>query len=436
MDRTPSRKLAIVIPTAYLSGGVQTWLDYVVPGLGARGWSVTVLAVDGGLHSARKYFEMHPFDKVRVVPSSTGSREGRVRALMRALLSTQPDLVLSVNIADVYEAVARLRKEGMAGLRVAMALHGFNGEFFQDMKIYSQVLDGVVTTNRLGIAAATAIGGIDESRVHYAPCGVEMGELAPFDLAGETLTLLYAGRFDQREKHVLELPKILEALDKKRVLFRLRLAGTGADEAELRAALSPFGGRVEFLGQLDEQNLRATFYKPGAILLITSPSESGPLVAWEAMSCGAVVVTARYLGIGLEGSLRDGVNCLIFPVSDTVSAAAAISKLQNMELLARLAREGHGLVRQKYGQEDSINAWNHALQKGLEQRPRAAAENPVSPIPAGRLDRWFGVAMAETLRSTLRLKFRHTQPGGEWPHSYSRAGGQQFLDRLHILDCA
>jgi len=436
MDRTHNRKLAIVAPSAYLAGGVQTWLDYVVPGLAARGWSVTVLPVHGRSHYAPKYLELHPFDKVCLVPSNTGSREGRVRALMRALQSTQPDLVLSVNIVDVYEAVARLRKKGLAGLRVAMALHGFNGEFFQDMKTYNRVLDGVITTNRLGIAAAAAIGGVDESRIHYAPCGVEMSDLASFDLTGKTLTLLYAGRFDQREKHVLDLPKILEVLDKQRVPFRLRLAGAGPDEAELRSALSGFGERVEFLGQMDEQTLRTTFYEPGTILLITSPSESGPLVAWEAMSCGTVVVTSRYLGIGLEGSLRDEVNCLVFPVSDTDAAAAAIAKLQNMELLARLARAGHELVRRKYGREISINAWSHTLQKVLERSPQASVENPVRPMPAGRLDRWFGVALAETLRSALRLKYRHMEPGGEWPHSYSRADGQAFLERLHALDRA
>jgi glycosyltransferase involved in cell wall biosynthesis len=436
MNRVQNHKLAIVIPSAYLSGGVQTWLDYVVPGLVARGWSVTVMPVHGHLHNAEKYLELHPFDKVRLVANSTGSREGRVRALSHALESTQPDLVLSVNIVDVYEAVARLRKRGLEGMRVAMALHGFNGAFFRDMKIYNQILDGVITTNRLGVAAAAEIGGIDGSRIHYAPCGVEVGNLDAGKLPEGTLNLLYAGRFDQREKHVLDLPGILAELDQRKVPFRLRLAGSGPDETELRSALSCFGERVEFLGQLDEQTLRNDFYKPGAILLITSPSESGPLVAWEAMSCGTVVVTSRYLGIGLEDSLRDGENCFVFPVSDTAAAADAIAKLQDTELLSRMVHEGHELVGRKYGREVSINAWNRALQMVLEQPSQVSVESPVTSMPAGRLDRWFGVTLAETMRSALGLKFRHGEPGGEWPHSYSGPDDQVFLDRLRALDQA
>ena len=434
MEQARQRKLAIAVPSAYLSGGVQTWLDYVVPGLEGQGWVITVMPVQGHLHNAHKYLELHPFDKVRVVTNPTGSREGRVRSLMRALKSIQPDLVMSVNIADVYEAVGRLRQGGFKDLRVAMALHGFNGEFFQDMKVLNQLLDGVITTNRLGVAAAAAIGGMDRARIHYASCGVRIGSPPNIVPTQGPLTLLYSGRFDQREKRILDLPKIFKALDERGASFRIRLAGSGPDEGELRSSLSFFGDRVEFLGQLDEQTLRTMFYQPGAILLITSPSESGPLVAWEAMSCGAVVVTSRYLGIGLEDSLRDGVNCLVFPVSNVGAATDAIAKLQNKELLARLAHAGYELVRRKYGREVSINAWGQALQRILEQPAQAVAEHPVSPVQAGRLDHWFGVALAETLRSAMGLKFRHLEPGGEWPHSYSCAGGQEFIDRLRILD--
>lgn len=433
---TAAQKIAIVIPTAYLTGGVQTWLDYVVPGLAARGWSVTVMPVDGHLHNAAKYLEQHPFDRFHTVTNTTGSREGRARALMGALESVRPDLVLSVNIADVYEAVARLRLRGLVNMRVAMALHGFNGAFFKDMKIFHQVLDGVITTNRLGVAAAEAIGGMDKSRIFYAPCGVVLNSLPEVGLSNTSLMLLYAGRFDQREKHVFDLPKILAALEKKGVQFRLKLAGYGPDEAELRSALCRFGERVQFVGQLDERTLREEFYQPGAILLITSPSESGPLVAWEAMSCGVLVVTSRYLGMGLEGSLRDGENCLVFPVSEADVAADTISKLQDIELPTNLIRAGHKLVSQQYSREASIAAWSQALQGVLNQPLQSPAENPVRPVASGRLDQYFGAALAETLRKVMGIKFRHAEPGGEWPHSYSGVDDEGFVDELRNLDQA
>ena len=40
-----SRTLAIVAPSAYLLGGVQSWLDYLVPGLEFYGWEITIALI-------------------------------------------------------------------------------------------------------------------------------------------------------------------------------------------------------------------------------------------------------------------------------------------------------------------------------------------------------------------------------------------------------
>lgn len=427
-------KIAVVIPTAYPTGGVQTWLDYVVPGVEAAGYTVTVLGVNGHFHDAKKYFAQHPFSDVRLVVNPTGSREGRVRSLICTLKSLRPELVLSVNIIDVYEAVARMRQKGMEGMRVAMALHGFNGEFFHDIKIFNKTLDGVISTNRLGLAAAAAIGGIEKNRIYYASCGVSVGEFQESRLIDLPLTLLYSGRFDQREKRILDLPEILKALEARKIPFRLKLAGTGPDESSLRAALSCFGSRVEFLGQLDEQNLRSEFYQPGAILLITSPSESGPLVAWEAMAGGVAVVTSNYLGIGLEGSLHNEKNCMVFSVSDSEAAADAIARLQSLDLRKRLIRQGYELVKQRYDRAASIAAWQRAFRKILEQPPRPSSAFRVERQISGRLDRYFGASFAETLRRFFQVEFRHRDPGGEWPHSYSTQRDTGLVETLRALD--
>src|SRR4051794_29389363 len=59
-------RLAVVVPSAFLMGGVQTWLDYLVPGLQVSGWHVTVLLVDGFHSDARRYLHQHPFPAVRL----------------------------------------------------------------------------------------------------------------------------------------------------------------------------------------------------------------------------------------------------------------------------------------------------------------------------------------------------------------------------------
>jgi len=425
--------LAIVAPSAYLLGGVQTWLDYLVPGLEARGWTVTVLLVHGAHSDAHAYLRRHPFPRARLVENRSGSREGRVRALEAAIRAAGADVVLVVNIVDAYEAVARLRNPEIGKPKVAMALHGLHPSFYEDIAAFRALIDGVIATNRLATLAAALLGGIADSRAHYAPGGVEIREPVAARETSEDLLLLYAGRFDH-EKNVLDLPSILRALSRRGVRWRLRLAGSGPAEDELRAALAQFGANVEFVGILDEARMRDAFYEPGAIALILSSSETGPLVAWECLANGVAVVSSRFTGIRREGGLRDGETCLTFPVGDTEAAAGAIARLVDPLFRRTLVDAGRRVVKERYSREASIRAWNDALRQVLGARPIselvAVAEAPAS----GRLDRWLGTRRAESVRQMVGLKYPHREAGGEWPHSYGSNANEAFREKLRALD--
>lgn len=426
--------LVIAAPSAYLIGGVQTWLDYLVPGLDSTGWDVTVLLVDGICSDANLYLKHHPFAKTRLVSNPTGSREGRVRSLVKSILAEAPDLVLGVNIADVFSAVARIRRAGDVSLKVAMAIHGLQPCFYRDVAKYKSIIDGVICTNRLAVAAAIQLGGTDSERAHYAPCGVIVPKSPVTSIVDEKLTLLYAGRFDTDEKRVMDLPHILAALDQRKVPYRLRLAGAGPAEEALRNALAKFGDKVEFLGVLNSGSLLRTFYTPGAVLLILSPSETGPLVAWEAMANGVALVTSRFAGIGLEGSLRDGKNCLTFPVGDTEMAANAVAQLEDPSRRLALLTAGYFMVEKRYNREFSIKNWDHGLRQILALQSLPAGTD-TDPIPAaGRLDRTFRIGPAESLRSLFRTRFIHSQSGDEWPHSYSSNEDANFFSELAEID--
>jgi glycosyltransferase involved in cell wall biosynthesis len=417
MTSLSRRDLAVLAPSAYPVGGVQSWLDYLVPGLEARGWRVTVMLVDGARSSAGEYLRHRSFSNVRLVTNRSGSREGRVRALMRAIGSVDPALLLVVNIVDAYEAVRRMRSGG-SSLRIAMSMHGFESCFYEDLANFRNVIDGVVTPNRLAAAAAARISGISEARACYAPCGVPVPALKEPTSLDETLLLLYAGRFDEQEKRVLDLPHILEELDRLRVPYRLRLAGLGPAEQALRSRLAAFGDKVEFVGVLEPERLRSSFYQPGAILVVMSPSETGPMVAWEAMANGVAVVTSRFIGIGMEDGLRDGQNCLVFPVGDARRAAAAIAQLANASLRVALIRSAWELVSLRYSREQSISAWDAALTRVMTLPALPPAASSARERPAGRLDKVFGKAMAETLRGFIGVRYAHLTAGSEWPHSY------------------
>jgi glycosyltransferase involved in cell wall biosynthesis len=425
--------LAIAAPSAYLLGGVQAWLDYLVPGLDSAGWEVTLLLVHGAHSDAHRYLEHHPFPRVHLVTNGSGSREGRVRALGNAIRSSGAGLVLGVNIVDVYEAIARLRRRNGGSPKVAMALHGLNPAFYDDIARWRQSIDAVIATNRLGVAAAVRFGGLPDHRVLYAPCGVVVPDRPRREAPSNELTLLYAGRFAD-EKRVLDLPLILRALGQRKVPCRLRLAGSGPSERDLRAALAEFGPKVEFCGVLDPAQMRESFLRPGAVALILSPSETGPLVAWEAHANGVAVVTSRFSGIGLEGSLRDGETCLTFPVGAAEAAASAIARLVDPALRRTLVEAGYSLVKERYSREVSIHAWRRALEHVLSQPALTGQPGRVRAPVSGRLDRYIGPTVADSLRRLIGLRFQHSEPGGEWPHSYGSDTNERFRRELNALD--
>src|SRR5262245_5653786 len=121
-------------------GGMQTWLDYLLPGLAAKGWRYVLGMTAGRWHDVATYRRAHHGLETIAIENPTGSHEGRIRAIVQAIRHTGPDLVVGVNIPDCYAAVARLRARGDLATRVAMTIHGIQPDLFEDARRYRDVL--------------------------------------------------------------------------------------------------------------------------------------------------------------------------------------------------------------------------------------------------------------------------------------------------------
>lgn len=425
-----------IAPSYYILGGVQVWLDYIVEGLSAMGHDVFVGLTSGRFHDVDRYLSVHPFSNVVSVESVTGTGEGRTRSISRCITKIEPDVVLAVNIADVYPAVARLKKAGMA-IRAVMTLHGIQEDFLEDVRLYKNVLDGVVCTNRL-VGSLLAETEIDKERIKYAPYGVDFvlpHTQRPFS-ANNPLRIAYVGRYDQEQKRVLDIPEIFRQLNAQDVQYTARFAGEGplADELKLAVKAGIDSGIISFLGVLTPEDVANMIYDWADVLLVTSSWETGPIVIWEAMSHGVPVVTSEYVGSIAEGSLFNAINCLMFSVGDCSGAAGHIMALKDSALRRTIIENGYKLVEEKYSKQASINYWSAAINE-LLQLPASNAFYLPKVAPSGRLDRALGVRLAESLRQLARTEFRHKSPGSEWPHSHSGAStSEEFLARAVLSE--
>jgi len=101
--------VVFIAPSAYPLGGVADWLDYTMAGLSGRGWTCRLCLVHGSGHDVDRYLKRHPWKDPMAVFNPTGSREGRIRELGAAIDGCRADVVVSVNLVDVYESVRRGR---------------------------------------------------------------------------------------------------------------------------------------------------------------------------------------------------------------------------------------------------------------------------------------------------------------------------------------
>ncbi|WP_295456008.1 glycosyltransferase family 4 protein [uncultured Thiodictyon sp.] len=411
-----------VAPSAYVLGGLGTWLDYMEPGLRALGWEVLMGLVEGPRHHRpQRYLAKHSHVNWHAIACTTGTQEGRLRAVERAINEFAPDLVATVNLPDALLGAARARRRGRPDLKIAMTVHGIQPDLYDDIRAHRGWLDRVFCTNRLACRLATAFGGVDAARVSHVPYGVDYAGPVLRHSGREPLRIAFVGRLEQDQKRIFDLSPILVELDACGIAYELLIAGSGPDEAALRAALAePLAtGKVRLLGFLSPTELRQQVLERVDALLLTSSWETGPIVIWEAMASGVAVVSSRYIGSGLEAALRHDENALLFPIGDCREAAAQLRRLSQAPALGnRLRAAAFRLIETRYSIPVSVANWDRHL-RALREQPALSATPSIKAQPApGRLDRWLGTGLAEQLRARLGPTGPDGGPGGEWPHSH------------------
>jgi len=387
----------------------------MLPALTARGWSCQLGLTAGRFCDPGSYLTSNSWQNVTIIHNRSGTREGRIRSILGTLKYERPEFLVVINTPDAYIAASRIKKNRP---KVIMALHGIEPQFYRDIETYGAVIDAVVVPSRLALHLVNSITGYPAHRAYRIPAGVDLRNVQ-ITSPVKPLHIVYSGRLAEDAKRVQDIPPILRQLDRWGVDYEMTIAGDGPMREWLQSQLEAVDGKVRFLGTLSKAALFEKVYLPGRVLLITSERETGPLVAWEAMSAGMAVVSSEYTGLRAENVLQHASNSLIFPVGDHPAAAKALQLSQKDELYLAMANSGLQLARESYSIELMSDRWSELLgsltQLTMAEGGRISFDHP----PDGRLARWLGHASAEWLRVATQRSYAHISAGGEWPHSYS-----------------
>ena len=429
-----TRRLLFCTQTAHPRGGLETWLDEIVPFLETRGWEVTVALARGRrFHDPSAYRAAHPrLQRTVEIDGRWGTRESRVLALRGVLREVRPDVVVPVNIADLLEAVAREKLAG-SNVRLVTMLRAQepHGEL-EDLRTYRDFIDLAVGGNRLLRALLARWSGIAEERLRYIPPGSRRkttGERSPKPV--DRIRLGYVGRLDPRDKRVLELIDVIAQLDRDGIAYELTIAGDGPARAELERGLA---GRARLLGNVPVDELYRSVYPNVDVLLLFSEAEAGPQVVWQAMHYGVAPVVSRYRGAAAERILRDRDTALLFDVGDVRGAAAAVAELARDEAaLRRIAAAAERAVDPDYLLDSSFERWLAVFEEALTIESAIGAELPASARAASGIFERLHLPprAAYALRRLLGRAPDANEPGGEWPHHHGvSAAARAGIDAL------
>lgn len=430
-----------VTQTASANGGVERWLDDLSLGLGKKGLRVAVALVDGPrFHHSSQYLNLHP--ALLTLPcyrvqAGSGIALARRRALQKVIKATRPAVIVPVLVHEVL-SVLQASPLQQYQPKVIYPLHENELWAFDAVAKHQEAIDAVISVNQLMLDALQTWADVPASACWHIRGGVECaGQWHRSAHKEAKLRIGYCGNLVQRQKRVLDLIDFCRRMDELEYDYCLSIVGIGGMLPDLKLGLATQidAGRVKVLGRLGRTELYADFYRNIDVLLITSDWETGPLVAWEAMMHGVVVLTSAYLGQRREGVLQDGDTALVFPIGEPQQAAdKLIAFARDGTKLESIGEQGRRFAERRLGVERMVAEWRGAIERVTASSPKRRSPGTPSTWRLGSaLER-----IEDLLRRMLKRPIISGTSHGEWPRYHPGQVTDQdraaFLKRLSALE--
>lgn len=402
-------------------GGIETWLKEMLHAFETGGWDVRMAVAEGKRHNAAgEFLRAFGVREADTIDGRTGTHEGRIAATIEVLRRAKPTVVVPLGLAHVARAVGRL-KGGPDAPRLVLPVHALSAQAVAEALEIEGITDLCVGVNGLFERVLRSEGYARPVRTIENGAPPPLARGASVRTRSEPLRILFAGRFEQETKRVLDVVELAAEIGRRGTPYRLTMVGDGPARGSVEARIRETGveDRVEILGYAPRERLLADLLPAADLLFLPSATEAGPLVPLEAMSRGVVPVVASFPGLEDLSWFRQGETARSFPCGEISRAADVVAELDaNRERLGVMSRAGLELAASR-SWDACEREWVLAVEETLE-RPAArtsVGRSPSTPLAvAGRLEA-LGLprGAAELLRRTLRRYPDFEDGWGEWP---------------------
>lgn len=282
------------------------------------------------------------------------------------------------------------------GRMVVQLLHGDHDYYYDLAARHESVVDVWVAYSRAmydGLCRRLPHRAAD---VHYLPYGVPLPVRVRTGRQGP-LRLVFAGRVEDGQKGVFDLPRIDAALRAAGVDVEWTVIGDGPDGARLKARWTD--RRIAWTGALPHAEVLRRLPDFDVFVLPTR-AEGLPVALAEAMGAGLVPVVSD-VASGVPELVEPGSTGYRPPVGDVAAFAAALVDLAtNRERLEQMSRAARALALARFDPVSRVAAYQALYARWRELR------RPWRPAPLPyrtRLDRpWLPNAVVRRVRGHLR----------------------------------
>ena len=350
-------------------GGIEVWTIDVCKNLILEGVQNVGIISNEGEYIVPEIIHPH----IHKIPFSSQNRftVEIINDLLRLIISKLPCKIITSQCDDVLLASYIVKQVYPDMITIISVIHGGQDKIYNKYMSVNEYVDLFIGVSQ-EIRDDMIQRGINPNKILSMTCPFKCGEnlnRGYTENKEQPIKIGYAGRmdgFENSQKRMDLLLKLVTLLDNKNIHFQMELAGDGPAKKKMQEYIEENGleTKVFFVGQLDRTEI-PDFWKRQDIFINLADYEGRCISKLEAMANGAVPVTTNTVGT-MEDIMED-INGYIVPIGNYEVMADKIEYLsEHRERLSELGKRAHDMIYPKSLMSEHIKFWKKVLEDRYE----------------------------------------------------------------------
>jgi glycosyltransferase involved in cell wall biosynthesis len=287
-----------------------------------------------------------------------------VSLLVQLLAKNMPCTVVTNHPYDLLIAASLLKSRFSNQIRIISIISG-SAEWIYDEYLKFPIRSDVYVGVSKDIESHMTMAGADNVTSMTVPFQCDEILKREYTLESDKpIRIGYAGRldgFENSQKRMDLLFKVMELLKEKGIAFNLDIAGEGPAGSEMRQMVTKLQmeDAINFLGRLEKKEI-PSFWKRQDIGINMADYEGRSISIAEMMGGGAVPLVTNTSGV--KQDITDGENGFIVEIGDFVKAAEKIEYLyRHRELIKDMGTRAHTDIFPKSSMAEHLKFWDSLL---------------------------------------------------------------------------